>query len=526
MDKNYSNDNINEMLTAYIERIYGYSIKNTFSRDEADELSQEILLTVLKQFPTLADKEKFEPWLWGIASNVTKSFRRKQGKQRAVYSYNSHESFETMVENMLQYTDEYSFIDEEIYEQLRTKITQLSKIYRDIIVLHYYDNLTCREISEKLNIPEGTVTWRLSEGRKKLKEEYINMNTTINALRPISLDISMHGNFDGEGLPQNFINDALSQNILCHCYAEAKSVEDLSKSCGVPAFYIEDMISRLLYREALTESVKGKYQTDFLIYGNDQAEYAEKSSHIIGGIAEEFCDTLREFTGVVLKLGVYTGGKSVNELHYLFGALVMEHLSKKYNPLKQVSYKERYDGQRWKYVGHVEGAKANLGMGSSKTGWNDNYFHNSYQFNGFFLYQQMGIAQTNVCEKIFFKHELSEDEKETTAALIEVGRVTRQADGELVVNIPFITLDQKKEFDALVDKYFAGIAPKITDIVKRYTDGYMKLFPTHLKEDVEQAMYYFFIGGFYANITKIARDRNLLEAPAPDTFCDAIIQYK
>ena len=121
-----SRNNINDILTAYIERIYGYSIRNTFSRDEADELSQEILFTVIKQYPTLSDKEKFEQWLWGIAGNVTKVFKRKQGRQRAMYSYDSYES----LEKILQHTDEYSFIDDEIYNQMRTKITQLSKIYR------------------------------------------------------------------------------------------------------------------------------------------------------------------------------------------------------------------------------------------------------------------------------------------------------------------------------------------------------------------------------------------------------------
>lgn len=522
------NDNINDILTAYIERIYGYSIKNTFSRDEADELSQEILLTVIKQFPTLSDKDRFEPWLWGVAGNVSKVFKRKQGKQRAVYSYNAHESLETMIENMLQYTDEYSFIDEEIYENLRTKITQLSKIYRDIIVLHYYDNLTTRQIAEKLNIPEGTVTWRLSEGRKKLKEEYINMNTTVNALKPISLEMDLHGNFsyNEKPLPHTLISDALSQNILYNCYSGTKTIEELSKLCGVPAFYIEDSVSRLISREALTEPVKGKYQTDFLIYGNEQAEYAEKAANLIGDITDEFFDTLKNFTDVVLKeLNIYTAGKSINELYYLFGALVMQHLNEKYNPLKWVPYKEKYDGQKWKYVATVAGTKDNPSMGVSNTGGIDgNYLHCTYAISGF-IYKSISNDVT-VCEKIYFKQELSEKEKEIAANLIKDGRLTRHDNGQITVNIPFITLEQRKTFNELADKHFGSIALKITDAVKKYVDGYAKLFPKHLKEDVEQAMHYFFIGGFYANFIKIARDRNLLDAPPDNAYCDIIIQYK
>ena len=62
------------------------------------------------------------------------------------------------------------------------KIAMLSSTYRDIIVLFYYDGLSTKTISEKLKKPEGTVRWRLAEGRKKLKKEYTQMNET--ALRP------------------------------------------------------------------------------------------------------------------------------------------------------------------------------------------------------------------------------------------------------------------------------------------------------------------------------------------------------
>ena len=75
------------IIESYVEKIYGYAVNHTYSREEADDLSQEILFTVVRELPKLKDENKFEPWLWGIASNVTKSFRRHMGKQRAMYSY-------------------------------------------------------------------------------------------------------------------------------------------------------------------------------------------------------------------------------------------------------------------------------------------------------------------------------------------------------------------------------------------------------------------------------------------------------
>ena len=60
----------------------------------------------------------------------------------------------------------------------------LSALYRDIIVLFYFDGLSTKQISEKLNIPEGTITWRLSEARKKLKKECDTMNGEVNPMFP------------------------------------------------------------------------------------------------------------------------------------------------------------------------------------------------------------------------------------------------------------------------------------------------------------------------------------------------------
>lgn len=150
-----------DIIECYIEKVYGYAIRRTYSSEEADELAQEILFTAVRELPKLKDKSKLEPWLWGIARNAAKSFRRSMGKQRAMYSCDSLEA--------LTYEDEHFEGEEEILSSLREKIAMLSCIYRDIIVLYYYDGLSTKAISEKLNVPEGTVRWRLTEARKSLK---------------------------------------------------------------------------------------------------------------------------------------------------------------------------------------------------------------------------------------------------------------------------------------------------------------------------------------------------------------------
>ena len=193
----------NEIISQYVEKVFAFALKRTYSYDEAEELSQEILTTALKELPKLKNEQSFEFWFWGLANNVTKSFSRKMGKQRAMFSYDVPENF--------CYDTDTDTVDEELYSALRRSVAMLSKTYRDIIVLHYYDNLSVKQISERLCIPEGTVTWRLSEARRKLTKECNEMNET--ALRPKTMHINIHGSGDYNGttipFPTVYIDDAL-----------------------------------------------------------------------------------------------------------------------------------------------------------------------------------------------------------------------------------------------------------------------------------------------------------------------------
>ena len=147
----------NDIISQYVERVFAFSLNHTFSYEEAEELSQEILTTVLKELPKLRKEESFEFFLWAVAKNVTKTFKRNMGKQRAMFTYD-------MPEEAVYDEDDDTLLEEQ-YSELRRSVSMLSKQYREIIILHYYDNLTVKQISEKLCIPEGTITWRLSEAR-------------------------------------------------------------------------------------------------------------------------------------------------------------------------------------------------------------------------------------------------------------------------------------------------------------------------------------------------------------------------
>ena len=226
----------NERIAGMIDKVFAWSVARTFSREEAEELTQEVMYQALKSVNGLRDESRFEPWFWRLADITLKVFKRGKAKTRGMVSFDEVAS--------VAFSDEYPVETDEEYQNLRHKIVQMSAAYRDIIVMHYYDNLSCKAISQKLSLPEGTVTYRLSMARNKLKERCDQMNET--ALKPAALKIRItgEGNYNGEDkpFPWQYIDDVLSQNILWLSYREQKTVEELSELTGVPAFYIEERI--------------------------------------------------------------------------------------------------------------------------------------------------------------------------------------------------------------------------------------------------------------------------------------------
>lgn len=511
-----------DILGGYAERVYGYAVRRTYTRDEADELAQEILFTAVKELPRLRDEGRFEPWLWGIAGNVTKTFRRSMGKQRAMYSYDTLES--------LTCEDTLSDSDAELCARLREKLAGLSAIYRELIILYYYDGLSVRQISEKLGLPEGTVTWRLSEGRSRLKKECTEMDET--ALRPVKLKLDIYGsgNYDGKKIPfpDVYINDALSQNILYHCYEESRSVEELAKLCGVPAYYVEERLANLLRREAVAQPVKGRFRTDFIIWSDKYGVYCEENAErLLLPIADRMLSALAGLSRSAYETDFYKAGKSEAELAYLFGVIAFAHMSEKFCPLTYPPIKTRYDGYRWRYVGNMEtGAHQRIGLGVQQClnmCGRGSYLHRTYHFGGFGFRKMMYDSQINVCEDILTSGRI--DDEISAAEAIKDGYIRRLENGELFVTTPAFTKAHLERFESAAEEALSPLMDEYSRIVTDFAAGYKKLFPKHLEDDAQRMCQSFFFS-MYSYFVSYGQRTGAYERPAPGSVCDVLIQFK
>ena len=139
-------------------RVNIYRVARGILRNEEDikDAIQNTVIKTLEKIGTLKEEKYFKTWLIRILVNECNDILRRNKKLLP---------FEEAVDNINdQYTDRYENID------LVNAINSLPKDSRITLTLFYFDDLSIKEVSEILEISEGTVKSRLSRARTQIKK--------------------------------------------------------------------------------------------------------------------------------------------------------------------------------------------------------------------------------------------------------------------------------------------------------------------------------------------------------------------
>ncbi len=150
-----------ELVKRHQKRIYSLMYQMTFNHAEADDLSQETFLKAYKSLEKFKKESSFYTWLYRIAVNLAINHLKKRKNERKylhmeLYSKNSPQR---IVER------------KEIQGKLREAISMLPLSQRTTLNLVINHGLSHKEIAEIQGCSEGTVSWRLFQARKFLREK-------------------------------------------------------------------------------------------------------------------------------------------------------------------------------------------------------------------------------------------------------------------------------------------------------------------------------------------------------------------
>ena len=172
-----------EVVRLYQHKVYNLLYRMIGSHEEAEDLAQEVFVTVFKSIDSFRGESKFSTWLYRVAANHCKN-RIKYLSRR---SRTSGDGLDGVPEHSMEDAGSaplQSHIDgpEKILEGLQLEkllaqaIAALDEEHRLLIVLRDVEELSYQEIGEITGLNEGTVKSRLHRARMAIKE-HIERNT-------------------------------------------------------------------------------------------------------------------------------------------------------------------------------------------------------------------------------------------------------------------------------------------------------------------------------------------------------------
>lgn len=259
MNKAMKENQLTEQLLEQMDKVFFYCIKRCNSREDAEDLSQDIILDIMININKGIQIENFDYYIWQICKNHYSKYVAKKVKDR-----NNLKLVEEVEEpeNVLSSLDK--LINYEKIAKINSAIKLLSKDYSEILYSYYVEDRTIEFIAHKLNLPLGTVKFRLFSIRNKIKE-YLKMERLNGKKAFVPKEYQTHRSGGAQINPEEYTNRLIDQNLLLHSYGNPCSLEDYAIEMGISLPYIENIVKVLENVTLLTKDKNGKFLTNFIM---------------------------------------------------------------------------------------------------------------------------------------------------------------------------------------------------------------------------------------------------------------------
>jgi RNA polymerase sigma-70 factor (ECF subfamily) len=488
-------DTAKQFEEEYLAKILGFCYQKVNSREDAEDLSSEIALEVVKAINSGKEIENLGAFIWSVSNHTFFKWLRSKKYGTTVYLDELFVSPDNTEENLIRWEAE---------NILHREISLLSENYRKATVLYYFEEKSCNEIAAILGKSVGTVKWWLHNARNSIKEGFdIMREYGEKSYNPGTLFLSCTGLPGKDNEPMSCAKRKLPQNILLAAYKEPVSIEQLCAELGTAAAYIEDEVKSLTANQLMKEIVAGKFQTDFVILPGQNTEMAHK---IYNACFPDYYNALIDFfnarKSVLTSEKFNTANFSWNRLLWVYLHIVTDIAVSKFRHevCKAVCYNdipERPNGGKWIALGFNNGWFFDSRKNESK--WKeyipfDGPVHKTGKdfAQGFFHYWS-GL-DSNVffdipdgvfalCREIIkgniLPEKLNEDQKYLFSIAIEKKLFIKEGDN-FKQNYYFIRHGELKQIEQLAYEFYPVAQEFFNKAYKLVLDEYKTTVPKHL----------------------------------------------
>ncbi|MDT8718394.1 RNA polymerase sigma factor [Clostridium sp. 19966] len=286
-------------IELYAKKIFGFSLSKTNNIQDAEDLSQEILMNLHNSSEKIHKVENADAYVYKICAYTWSNFYRKQKRhwRNIPLDITVNLKSESQIDALLEQNEKNRLL-----LLIRKELAYMNKLYREILIKNYFENKTIKDISKELSIPEGTIKWYMHDAKAKLKASTVKernieaMNNTMQSYRPIKLDIGYSGSPGATVEPNSYFKSLLYQNIAYAAYKKPLSSEEISRKLEVACCFVEEALDELCKADLMLNK-NNKYQAQFYIAEAEDNAYIsdfiiEKSEIIAPVMYKIFEDTI------------------------------------------------------------------------------------------------------------------------------------------------------------------------------------------------------------------------------------------
>jgi RNA polymerase sigma-70 factor, ECF subfamily len=166
-----NSEKYDEIIKRYKGKLFAYLYRLVGSREEAEDLLQDVFLKAYKNLKSFDVTRKFSSWIYRIAHNEAVNFVKRKSLKRFIPWENVTAFKDQLKMSSVEAGVDIAWNKKEAGEEVGEAIARLPFKYKQILILRYYSDKSYEEIGEILDKPINTVGTLISRAKRKLAEE-------------------------------------------------------------------------------------------------------------------------------------------------------------------------------------------------------------------------------------------------------------------------------------------------------------------------------------------------------------------
>jgi len=167
----------NELFRRHQDRITNAVYRFCGNAEDAADIAQRAFINAWRKIGGFKGDAAFSTWMYRIAFNQARSFRREQGRRPAVPLTGRENEF--IREPSTEGPPEARMESEDLHRKVHLALQKLDDEDRQVIVLKDIEDRSYDEIASILGVPKGTIRSRLHRARLALRERLKSIVGTL-----------------------------------------------------------------------------------------------------------------------------------------------------------------------------------------------------------------------------------------------------------------------------------------------------------------------------------------------------------